>query len=100
MASRDTFELPGGRICRISGIDLMSIPFEGVMYRGHFLPVSIAGSRMDVDKLKKEEIGQRLSSTHWGFTLTMRGGTEVPVIGTSKTNTEGWHHQLKGVLLN
>lgn len=100
MASRDMYELPGGRLCRISGIDLVSLPFEGVMYGGRFTPLVIAESRMKADKVKADEITERLAKTHWGFTLTMRGGTEIPVIATSKTNAEGWHHQLKGVLLN
>lgn len=100
MASRDCFELPGGRIIRLSGIDLMSLPFEGVMYRGRFLPVAMAEAQMTEDKLKEAERTERLSRRYFGFTLTMRGGAEVPVIGTSKVNADGWHHQLKGQLIN
>lgn len=100
MASKDAYELPGGRIVRISGIDVLSTPFEGVMYQGRFIPATIAEHRMAADKLKPAEIEQRMSQKHWGFTLIMRGGNEVPVIGTSKTNAEGWHHQLSGIILN
>lgn len=100
MASKDGFELPGGRVIRLSGIDVLGLPFEGVMYQGRFVPASIASSRMKADKVKQDEIDQRLSATHWGLILMMRGGGEVPVICTSKTNAEGWFHQIKGLLLN
>lgn len=100
MNSRDCFELPGGRICRISGIDLMSTPFQGVMYQGRFVPVGVAKARMGNDGLSEEEITARCATTYWGFTLTMRGGSEVPVIGETQIGIEGWHHQLKGLLLN
>lgn len=100
MNSRDCFELPGGRICRISGIDIMSTPFQGVMYKGRFVPVELAKARMKDDGLNDDEIATRASRTWWGFTLTMRGGTEVPVIGETQVGIEGWHHQLKGIMLN
>lgn len=100
MASKDGFELPGGRIIRLSGIDVLGLPFEGVMYQGRFISTTIARSQMKADKLKQEEIDQRLSATYWGLILIMRGGGEVPVICTNKTNAEGWFHQIRGLILN